>query len=148
MSPLDIFAWVVLLILVASALAMFFIAGYLPGHIAKSRGHPWAQAVTVAGWVTLIFGFVLWPVVLIWAYVLQAIATGQTQTSGAAVTPTAIQSAPFVVRVRLDNSDFASSLPAGATGTAAIFTEHIKPAHVIRQVLLRHIAILNYINPF
>ncbi len=69
MSPLDIFAWIVLLILVASALAMFFIAGYLPGHIAKSRGHPWAQAVTVAGWVTLIFGFVLWPVVLIWAYV-------------------------------------------------------------------------------
>jgi uncharacterized protein with PQ loop repeat len=69
MSPLDIFAWIVLLILVASALAIFFIAGYLPGHIAKSRGHPWAQAVTVAGWVTLIFGFVLWPVVLIWAYV-------------------------------------------------------------------------------
>ena len=69
MSPLDIFAWIVLLILVASALAIFFIAGYLPGHIAKSRGHPWAQAVTVAGWVTLICGLVLWPVVLIWAYV-------------------------------------------------------------------------------
>jgi Protein of unknown function (DUF3302) len=69
MSMLDIFAWIVLLILVASALAIFFIAGYLPGHIAKSRGHPWAQAVTIAGWVTLIFGFVLWPLVLIWAYV-------------------------------------------------------------------------------
>jgi uncharacterized BrkB/YihY/UPF0761 family membrane protein len=69
MSLLDIFAWIVLLILVASAIAIFFIAGYLPGHIAKSRGHPWAQAVTVAGWVTLIFGFVLWPIVLIWAYV-------------------------------------------------------------------------------
>jgi Protein of unknown function (DUF3302) len=69
MSPLDIFAWIVLLILVASAVAIFFIAGYLPGHIAKSRCHPWAQAVTVAGWVTLIFGFVLWPIVLIWAYV-------------------------------------------------------------------------------
>jgi Protein of unknown function (DUF3302) len=69
MSLLDIFAWLVLLILVASAIAIFFIAGYLPGHIARSRGHPWAQAVTVAGWVTLLFGFVLWPVVLIWAYV-------------------------------------------------------------------------------
>ena len=66
---LDIFAWIVLLILLASALAMFFIAGSLPGHIAKSRGHPWAQAVTVAGWVTLIFGFALWPVALIWAYI-------------------------------------------------------------------------------
>jgi membrane-bound acyltransferase YfiQ involved in biofilm formation len=69
MSLLDIFAWIVLLILVASAVAIFFIAGYLPGHIAKQRNHPWAQAVTVAGWVTLIFGFALWPIVLIWAYV-------------------------------------------------------------------------------
>ena len=41
----------------------------LPGMIAKKRNHPWAQAVTVAGWVTLFFGFVLWPVALIWAYV-------------------------------------------------------------------------------
>jgi multidrug resistance efflux pump len=80
--------------------------------------------------------------------VLQAIATGQTQISGAAVTPTAIQSAPFVVRVRMDDTDFARSLPAGAAGTAAIFTDHIKPAHVIRKVVLRQIAILNYINPF
>lgn len=69
MSFLDIFAWIVLLILLASALAMFFIAGSLPGHIARGRGHPWAQAVTVAGWVTLICGFVLWPIALIWAYV-------------------------------------------------------------------------------
>jgi RND family efflux transporter MFP subunit len=80
--------------------------------------------------------------------VLQAISTGQTQASGAAVTPREIPSAPFVVRVRLDDADFAGSLPAGATGTAAIFTDHIKPAHIIRKVLLRQIAILNYINPF
>jgi len=80
--------------------------------------------------------------------VLQAIASGQVQTSGAAATPKAIQSAPFVVRVRLDDADFANRLPAGATGTAAIFTEHIKPAHVIRKVVLRQLAILNYINPF
>ncbi|MBY0381102.1 MAG: DUF3302 domain-containing protein [Xanthobacteraceae bacterium] len=68
MSVLDIFAWIVLLILVASALAMFFIMGWLPGHIAKSRNHPQAEAVTVAGWVILIFGFALWPLALIWAY--------------------------------------------------------------------------------
>ena len=69
MSGLDIFAWIVLVILAASALAIFFIAGWLPGHIAKTRGHPHAEAVMVAGWVTLIFGFALWPIVLIWAYV-------------------------------------------------------------------------------
>jgi RND family efflux transporter MFP subunit len=80
--------------------------------------------------------------------VLQAISTGQTQTSGTAVVPKAVQAAPFVVRVKLDDTDFANRLPAGATGTAAIYTEHVKAAHVIRKVLLRQVAILNYINPF
>jgi RND family efflux transporter MFP subunit len=80
--------------------------------------------------------------------VLQAISTGQTQTSGLAVTPKEVQSAPFVVRVRLDDQDVAKRLPAGSTGTAAIFTEAVKPTHIIRKVLLRQIAILNYVNPF
>ena len=39
--------------------------------------------------------------------VLQAIATGQTQTSGTAVAPKAIEAAPFVVRVKLDDADAA-----------------------------------------
>lgn len=69
MSILDLFAWIVLAILVASAVAMIFIAGSLPGHIARTRGHPWAQAVRMAGWITLFFGFVLWPIALIWALV-------------------------------------------------------------------------------
>ena len=62
MSGFDIFAWVVLVILIASIIAVFCIMGWLPGHIARERGHPQAQAVTVAGWITLIFGFALWPV--------------------------------------------------------------------------------------
>jgi hypothetical protein len=69
MSGLDIFAWVVLVILVVSVVAVFCIAGWLPGHIARTRGHPQTQAVRVADWVTLICGFALWPVALIWAYV-------------------------------------------------------------------------------
>ena len=80
--------------------------------------------------------------------VLQAISAGQTQTSGTAVTPPSIQSAPFVVRIRLDDQNFANSLPAGATGTAAIYTDHVRIAHVIRGVMLRQIAITNYVNPF
>ena len=80
--------------------------------------------------------------------ILQAIASGQTQTSGTAVTPKEIEAAPFVVRVRLDDKAFAERLPAGATGTAAVFTEHVKVSHVIRRVLLRQVAILNYVNPF
>ena len=69
MSGYDIFAWIVLIIVAASVIAVFCIAGWLPGHIAKTRGHPWPEAVQVAGWVTLIFGFALWPIALIWAYV-------------------------------------------------------------------------------
>jgi multidrug resistance efflux pump len=80
--------------------------------------------------------------------VLQAIATGQVQTSGLAVAPASVQAAPFVVRVALDDKEFARRLPAGSTGVAAIFTDRVKPAHVIRQVLLRQAAIMNYVNPF
>jgi len=80
--------------------------------------------------------------------VLESIAGGQIVASGTAVTPKQVVSAPFVVRVKLDDDKFAASLPAGAAGDAAIYTEHIKPAHIIRKVILRQIAILNYVNPF
>lgn len=69
MSGLDIFAWIVLIVLVASTAAVLVFLAMLPGMIATKRNHPWTQAVTVAGWVTLFLGFVLWPVALIWAYV-------------------------------------------------------------------------------
>jgi multidrug resistance efflux pump len=80
--------------------------------------------------------------------VLQAIATGQVQASGTAVTPTQVQAAPFGVRVRLDDAAAARNLPAGSAGQAAIFTDRVTTSHLIRKVLLRQIAILNYINPF
>lgn len=80
--------------------------------------------------------------------IIQAVATGQARTSGTAIAPDTIQTLPFVVRIRLDDQAFAASLPAGSTGDAAIFTERVKPAHVIRKVLLRQIAITNYVNPF
>jgi RND family efflux transporter MFP subunit len=80
--------------------------------------------------------------------ILQAIATGQVQTSGLAVTPKGDVSPPFVVRIRLDDAGIAKALPAGSTGDAAIFTDHVKLAHIIRKVLLRQIAITNYVNPF
>lgn len=80
--------------------------------------------------------------------VLQAISTGQVQPSGFAVTPQRVEAAPFVVRIKLDDAGVTRRLPAGSTGAAAIFTEHVKPSHIIRRVMLRMTAILNYINPF
>lgn len=69
MSGLDLFAWAVLIILIAVIALVIWLMGSTPGHVARRRNHPWAEAVGVAGWVTLIFGFVLWPVAMIWAYV-------------------------------------------------------------------------------
>ena len=66
---IDIFAWIVFVLLVAIIIAVFVALGMLPGHVARKRGHPWAEAVSVGGWVALIFGFVFWPLVMIWAYV-------------------------------------------------------------------------------
>jgi multidrug resistance efflux pump len=80
--------------------------------------------------------------------VVQAIASGQVAPGGLAVDPSQVQAAPFVVRIALDDPEVARALPAGSTGLAAIFTDHVTPSHMIRRVLLRQIAILNYINPY
>lgn len=69
MPFLDLFAWLVLVVLLASVVAIIVALGMLPGHIARKRKHPWAEGVAIGGWVTLIFGFVFWPLVMIWAYV-------------------------------------------------------------------------------
>ncbi len=80
--------------------------------------------------------------------VLQAISTGQVQTGGLATTPNSIQAMPFVVRVALDDKELANRLPAGSVGQAAIFTERVISTHFIRRIILRQVAILNYVNPF
>ena len=69
MTFIDYFAWFILIVLLATMVAVFIGLGLAPGYIARNRNHPWAQAVEVAGWVTLIFGFVLWPLALILAFV-------------------------------------------------------------------------------
>jgi RND family efflux transporter MFP subunit len=79
--------------------------------------------------------------------ILQATSSGQVQTSGLAVTPKPVAPGPFIVKVKLDDPDAARDLPAGSTGEGAIYTDHIRPAHVIRQVILRQLAIMNYVWP-
>ena len=68
MSGIDIFAWVVLLVIIASVVVVFVVLGMLPGKIARERQHPQVQAISVASWLALIFGFAAWPFVLVWAY--------------------------------------------------------------------------------
>ena len=69
MPVIDIFAWIVLIVFVAILVAIFAALGMMPGRIAHRRKHPWAEAVAVGSWATLLCGFVFWPLVLIWAYV-------------------------------------------------------------------------------
>jgi hypothetical protein len=66
---IDIFAWIVLIVVICLVVGVFLLLGALPGRVAHKRGHPWAEAVEVGGWVALLFGFVLWPLALVWAYV-------------------------------------------------------------------------------
>ena len=65
---IDIFAWIVLIILVASGIAVFFMAARFRAHCQKPRaslgagGHRRRLGDAV-------LGFALWPVAVIWAYV-------------------------------------------------------------------------------
>ena len=67
MSGLDIFAWIVLIVLIATALVAFIILAMLPGKIARQRAHPQAEAINVAGWLGALAMGVFWPLALVWA---------------------------------------------------------------------------------
>ena len=68
MAFFDIFAWVVLLLLVATGVGVVVLLGLWPGKVAHARNHPQAEAIAIGSWLTLVLGFVLWPLVAIWAY--------------------------------------------------------------------------------
>lgn len=68
MSNLDIFAWVVLGVLVVTVVIAFIVLAMLPGKIADKRGHPQAEAINVAGWLGALAMGIFWPLALVWAY--------------------------------------------------------------------------------
>ncbi len=43
MNTLDIFAWIVLVVLVCSTVLVIVVMAMLPGMIAKHRNHPWRK---------------------------------------------------------------------------------------------------------
>ena len=69
MSILDLFAWIVLAHPRGERRCHGVHRRLAARTHRQERGHPWAQAVRMAGWITLFFGFALWPLALIWAYV-------------------------------------------------------------------------------
>ncbi len=64
----DIVALIFLGVIVAILVVGVVWLGSLPRSIAHKRGHPQAEAVTVLGWMGVLF-VVLWPVAFAWAFV-------------------------------------------------------------------------------
>jgi len=68
MAGLDIFALIVLLVIIATSIAVFIFLGMWPSIVAKQRNHSQVEAITIGSWVALIAGGVLWPIILLWSY--------------------------------------------------------------------------------
>lgn len=84
--------------------------------------------------------------------VLPALAEGQIQASGNLISPMA---APYPGRimVRIDITDpafeeFRGRVPGGAYAQAAIYSEHFHHVAIMRKILLRMSAWMNYLFPF
>ena len=65
---LNIFALVILIVLVAAVLVIAAMIGAAPGRIARERNHPQAEAINVCGWLGLITLGIPWIVAMVWAY--------------------------------------------------------------------------------
>lgn len=68
MSGLDIFALIVLLVLLGAVVFIWVILGMLPGKIARERNHPQADAINMCGWWGSLTMGLLMPLAFIWAY--------------------------------------------------------------------------------
>src|SRR5688572_29077298 len=64
----DILAIVVLIIVPAIAIVLFWIVHVLPEKIAHKRHHPQVEGITTLCLLSLVFGGLLWPLAWLWAY--------------------------------------------------------------------------------
>ena len=72
MTFLDVFALVVLGVLLVTALGAWVLLGMLPGKIAEDRGHPQVDAIRVCGWCGALTLGILSPLAFIWAHTKHA----------------------------------------------------------------------------
>ena len=68
MTGLDVFALIVLAVLVGTIVCGALALAILPGRIARERGHPSADAISVCGWCGLLSFGILLPLAWIWAF--------------------------------------------------------------------------------
>ena len=67
-TGLDLFALIVLIVLVVAALGLWALLGIYPGKIARQRNHPQADAISACGWWGAITLGILSPIAFIWAF--------------------------------------------------------------------------------
>ena len=80
---MDIFALIVLLVLVVCLLAGWAALGYYPGKIARERNHPQAEAISICGWIGALTLGVFAPLAFIWAFTNpEASLTGKPKQGG------------------------------------------------------------------
>jgi len=64
----DWIAFAVFAILLITAVVVIIFVGGLPGRIARRLNHPHANAITAAGWISLVTLGALWPIAFVWAF--------------------------------------------------------------------------------
>lgn len=65
---LDIFALIVIVLLVGMVIWLVVLLGNMPGEIARKRNHSQADAISALGWIGLITMGVGWFIAIVWAY--------------------------------------------------------------------------------
>ena len=65
---LDIFALIVIAILLAAVIWLVVFLGNVLGDIARKRNHPQSEAISALGWIGLITMGIGWFVAIVWAY--------------------------------------------------------------------------------
>lgn len=76
-------------------------------------------------------------------------AAGEAQLQASGTLPTMTgepATGRWVARIVLDNEEFARSLPQGAGGSVAVYTNYAKPVHIISKVVMRMNAWMGYLT--
>jgi len=73
MTGLDIFSWIVFVVMLISIVGVVLSLGQMPGKTAAARNHPQADAINLAGWLGLLLTMgVVWVLAMIWARTVSA----------------------------------------------------------------------------
>ena len=67
---MDIFALIVILVIIAAAIWIIVTLGSLPGHIAREKNHPQVEAINILGWIGILTLGIGWFAAIVWACVL------------------------------------------------------------------------------